>query len=155
MAAYREFGRLHDSGVLLPSDDERSLARGDHFVVSAISALRQARVNADNDPDTWCRADAPRPDGSFRYVGRLYADREVVESEGEYITRFLLLLRAPPSDVRLRRGWQQLILAHVFESDDPVLPTYDLPPGTQRQAGEMPFKQESVELLEDEDTLWS
>jgi hypothetical protein len=147
--AYDEFGALHERGQLLPQEEERRLARGDQFLVSAIAALRQARVDADNDPFNWCRAEVARPDGTTYPAGRIYVERELVEEEGEYITRFLLLLRRPPDDVKLRDGWEMLVAAHVLPSGEKINRTYDLPGGTNRQSDELPLMQHAVEFLDE------
>jgi hypothetical protein len=149
--AYVEFGNFHRRNVLLPDIAERRLATGDQFVVSAVLALRRARVDADNEPDRWWPADAARPDGSSHRVGRIYVERELVEDEGEYVTRFVLLITAPPGDVEIRTHWREFIAAHIFPTDEPVQPTYELPAGTNLRTGEMPFMQQTVEVL-DEDT---
>lgn len=150
--AYAQLGAFCDSDVLLPADQERRQARGDQFLTSAVAALQQARVNADNEPFQWWTADAQRPDSTVFRVGRIYAEREVVDSEGEFITRFLLLMTEPPEDVQLRPGWQTLITAHVFPAGEPVDPTWELPPGTNWQRGtEQPFTQQTVEFLDEEE----
>jgi len=105
--AYNEFGRLFDSGSLLPSEDEQERARGDYFLVGAVLALSQARVNADNHPGQWWAAVATSADGTEHRIGRIYAEREANEA-GDYVTRFILLVASPPSDVTLRADWREL-----------------------------------------------
>lgn len=150
--AYVEFGRLYDAGLLLPDDAEQKLARGDHFLVGAVLALSQARVNADNDPRTWWGAYATRPDGRHHRIGRIYAERELDE-EGEYVTRFLLLVAAPPTDVTVRDDWREFVLHRIFPSDEPIMPAFGgLPAGTNREPDELPFVQETIELRDEDET---
>jgi hypothetical protein len=149
--AYREFGALHDRGQLLPSEEERRFARGDQFVVGAIAVLRQARVDADNDPFNWHGAEVPRPDGTMHFAGRVYAERELIEQQGEYVTRFLLLVRRAPDDVELRDQWEQLVASQVLTSGEKISDAYDLPGGTNRRSDELPLMQEAVELLDEEE----
>lgn len=150
--AYNEFGRLHEVGQLLPQEEERRLARGDQFLVSAIAALQQARVDADNDPMNWFGAQVVRPDGTTYRAGRIYVERELVEEDGEYITRFLLLLRRAPDDVTLRNGWEMLVAAHVLPSGERISAAYQgLPVGTNCQPDELPLMQEAVELIDEEE----
>jgi hypothetical protein len=147
--AYEEFGNIESAGTLLPNAKERRLARGDQFLMSAIQALRQARVNADNEPFEWWPANARRPNGDERYVGRIYVDREPVEEDGAYVTRFLLVVTAPPDDVKLRPDWEELVAARVFPSKERVFRSYELPGGTNLQPGEVPYQQQTVELIDE------
>jgi hypothetical protein len=147
--AYDQFGEFYKSGELLPTDEERRLARGDQFLVSAIAALRQARVDADNNPQSWHIADARRPHGTVHRAGRILVERELVEDDGEYVTRFLLLLRKPPADVELRTGWEMLVASAVLPSDERISPSYDLPSGTNLQPGELPLLQQAIEFIDE------
>jgi hypothetical protein len=149
--AYVEFGRLETQDRLLPTQKERRLARGDHFIVSSVLALQQARVNADNEPEQWWEAKARRPTGSSQRVGRIYVERELDPDEGAYVTRFVLLVTVPPDDVTLRKEWIEFVGAQIFPTDDPVIPTYELPSGTNLQADELPFAQETIELIDEKE----
>lgn len=147
--AYDEFGRLFDIGALLPTDDEQERARADYFLVGAVLALSQARVNADNDPGRWWAAVATRADGSQNRIGRIYAERETDEA-GDYVTRFILLVTSPPSDVTLRPDWREFLLAQILRDDEPIVPAYHgLPAGTDRQANEIPYVQAIIELRDE------
>ena len=147
--AYAEFGRLFDGGLLMPSDGEQGRARGDYFIVGAVLALSQARVEADNDPGRWWVADARKADGGRRHIGRIYVERERDE-DGEFVTRFVLLVAAPPAGVDLRDDWREFILARILQSDDPITPAYQgLPAGAHLQPGEIPFMQETLELRDE------
>ena len=109
------------SGSLLPSEDEHERAR-DYFLVGAVLALSQARVNADNHPGQWWAAVATSPDREFkRRIGRIYADREADEA-GDYVTRFILLVASPPSDLTLRSDWREFLLAQILGPTSPSRP---------------------------------
>jgi hypothetical protein len=148
--AYAKLGKLHEDGLLLPTDEERRLARADQFLVSAVAAFAQARVNADNEPDRWWDADARRPNETLHHVGRVYVERELDEGQGEYITRFLLLVATAPDDVRLRHDWKEFVTSRAFPGDEPIQMTYELPAGTNLQQNELPFMQEAFEFLDEE-----
>jgi hypothetical protein len=147
--AYDEFGRLFDNGSLLPSQGEQERARGDYFLVGAVLALSQARVNADNNPGQWWAAVATRANGSESRIGRIYAEGETDEA-GDYVTRFILLVTSPPSDLTLRPDWRAFLLAQILRDDEPIEPAYHgLPAGTDRQADEIPYVQAIIELRDE------
>lgn len=149
--AYDRLGGLERDGRLLPDGDERKAARSDRFLIAMIVALREARVRADHDPQTWHPARAVRHADEHQ-VGRVWVEYDDSDYEATFTTRYMLLVREPPEDVQLRPGWLEFVAAHVFPTDDPVLPAYDgLPSGTRRQANELPLMQETMEMRDESD----
>lgn len=145
--AYVEFGNFEAAGTLLPGEDERRRARGDQFVVDAILALKEAMGAAENQLGVWFQGYVDRPNGeSFRIGRALLVEHEEIDDDGAIVTRYVLLITGPPSDVDMEAGWKELIAAHVFPGDEPVLPPWDgLPVGTHKAPEELALMQQTLE----------
>lgn len=149
--AYNRLGELERNDRLLPEPDERRAARGDQFLVAMIVALKQARVRADHDPQEWHAAQATRL-GGVQQVGRVWVEYDESDYEATFTTRYMLLVREPPEDLQLRPDWLAFVAAHIFPTDDPVQPAYEgLPGGTRRHANELPLKQETMEMRDEDE----
>lgn len=140
---YTEFGRFEARGQLLPSSEERIVARAEQHLTSIIVALLAATRDAYEDVGAWMTATTTRPNGKRVPVGRV-----CVLMDEEIVTHFVLLREeavirpdlTPPTE------WREALFAGIFASDEAVEPAYgSLPPGTSRRPSEIPLVQYRAE----------
>lgn len=150
-ALYAEVERLHSNDRLLPTPDERLLARAESFWLSIVARVGFAMRQARQLPFEWFDADVVTADGATLRYARVMVE-QARESDGVLRDHYLVVLRQPPEDLPHPGDWQSLLFAELTPDGGTVLPVYvgAVPKGANVGAGDVVFVI-SEEVLDEED----